>query len=204
MTFQSRRSLSTPFLVTLALALVFFFVLPTLSKEDKLPWAGKLQSEPIWGITQDRTDMSVEWEDHADNPRFAIYDPGTPEDETDDVVLDKETGLVWERAPSITQMHWNTAVCNCYDKYLGGRKGWRLPTIEELTSLVDPNYNPSLPVGHPFINVGGNVYFSITTHVQRVDWAQDVGFHNGGVSASEKWITRYVWCVRGGQGHNGY
>jgi hypothetical protein len=33
----------------------------------------------------------------ATNPRFAVYDPGTPADETYDLVLDKETGLVWAR-----------------------------------------------------------------------------------------------------------
>jgi len=102
---------------------------------------------------EDGTDKSVKWIDHSPNPRFAIYDSNTPTDEADDVVLDKETGLVWERAPSSGMMNWDTAVCNCYDKYLGGRKGWRLPTIEELTSFVDPNNNPTLPVGHPFSNV---------------------------------------------------
>lgn len=50
---------------------------------------------PIWQITQDgNAPFSVNWVDHAPNPRFAIYDPGTPGDETDDLVLDKETGLV--------------------------------------------------------------------------------------------------------------
>ncbi|MBC8232578.1 DUF1566 domain-containing protein, partial [bacterium] len=111
-------------------------------------------SIPIWQITQDGTAKSVIWVDHKPNPRFAIYDAGTPGDETDDVVLDKETGLVWERAPDMSTMDWYDALLYSYQVYLGGRMGWRLPTIEELASLVDPSEGPpTLSKDHPFINV---------------------------------------------------
>ena len=40
---------------------------------------------------------SLKWVDHKLNPRFAIYDLGTPADEGDDLVLDKEKGLIWTR-----------------------------------------------------------------------------------------------------------
>jgi len=65
-------------------------------------------------------------------------------------VLDKETGLVWERDTNNTMGDWYDACDYCYNLALGGRKGWRLPTVEELSSLVDPlKSNPSLPDGHP-------------------------------------------------------
>ena len=45
------------------------------------------------------------------------------------------------------------------DKEVGGRKGWRLPSIYELANLVDTTQqNPSLPKGHPFTNIqNGNL-----------------------------------------------
>ena len=68
-------------------------------------------------------------------------------------VLDKETGLVWQRDTDNTPKTWFEAWVYCYQLTLGARKGWRLPTIEELSTLVDPSQsNPALPLGHPFTN----------------------------------------------------
>ena len=52
-------------------------------------------------------------------------------------VLDQETGRVWELSPSTSPMTSTAAFTHCYQLEVGGRKGWRLPTIEELASLVD-------------------------------------------------------------------
>jgi hypothetical protein len=94
----------------------------------------------------------------SSTPAFAIYDFGTVKDPSDDVVLDKETGLVWERvplAPSIYQTPptWSESQAYCNALVKGGRIGWRLPTLQELSSLVDPRIgtDPLLPSGHPFM-----------------------------------------------------
>ena len=81
----------------------------------------------------------------------------------DAAVLDKETGLVWEKSPDTTTRTWATASAYAYSKTVGGRKGWRLPTVEELASLVDPTTIPVLPSGHPFTNVRSGHYWSATT-----------------------------------------
>jgi hypothetical protein len=76
-------------------------------------------------------------------------------------VLDKETGLVWAKTPDSVQSNWQTAVDYCTKLNLGGRMGWRLPTIEELASLIDMS-NPGpikLPVGHPFQNIQNVAYY---------------------------------------------
>ena len=72
-------------------------------------------------------------------------------------VLDRETGLVWERTPSFPN-HLTTrlgAVITCWEATTGGRKGWRLPRVEEFMSLADLSTAPNgpLPAGHPFLNI---------------------------------------------------
>ena len=71
-----------------------------------------------------------------------------------EAVLDKETGLVWEKSPDTTTRTRVDALYYAYSKNVGGRGGWRLPKAEELRTLIDPTQrNPALPSGHPFTNV---------------------------------------------------
>jgi len=71
---------------------------------------------------------------------------------SDQAVRDSETSLVWEKVPETGGQDWATAQSQCNTKTVGNRKGWRLPTIQELASLVDPGAtDPSLPSGHPFV-----------------------------------------------------
>jgi Protein of unknown function (DUF1566) len=126
-------------------------------------------------------------------------------------VLDRETGLVWEQSPDTTNRAWggpgvllgDGAQFHCNNKTVGNRKGWRLPTLQELTSLVDPSNpggNPDLPPGHPFINVQSDNYWSATTYAANTSFAQFVSFFSSGVGISAKTNQLFVWCVRGGQG----
>jgi enamine deaminase RidA (YjgF/YER057c/UK114 family) len=63
-----------------------------------------------------------------------------------DAVLDKETGLVWEKSPQSAAVSLPNARLACANKAVGGRKGWRLPALPELASLVDPSVaSPARP-----------------------------------------------------------
>jgi len=116
-------------------------------------------------------------------------------------VLDRETGLVWEKSPSTSTFSWLNGQSHCNELTVGNRKGWRLPTIQELASLVDPTqYNPALPSGHPFLSVQSD-YWSSTTSASNTSDAWGVGFFLGGVAFwLDKSDSHFVWCVRGGQG----
>src|SRR5258706_8664700 len=84
-----------------------------------------------------------------------------------EAVLDRETGLVWEQSPSASQFTWELAQIHCNSLRTGGRLGWRLPTLQELASLVDTSVSPpgpTLPSGHPFSNVQSSYYSSATTY----------------------------------------
>lgn len=141
-------------------------------------------------------------------PAWSLKLPTSTRFETvldDEAVLDWETGLVWEKSPDTTTSAWSEAVYNAYNKTVGGRKGWRLPTIEELASLVDTSVSgsPKLPSGHPFTNVQSAFYWSSTTNVDDTSDAWYVGFYNGFMGSHVKSFSSYVWCVRGGHGHDG-
>lgn len=119
-------------------------------------------------------------------------------------VLDRETGLVWEKSPDPTVRIWQSAQIHCNQKTVGNRKGWRLPTLQELASLVDGDpantSSPRLPLGHPFSNVQSSFYWSATTFANNTSGAWFVFFFNGVGSLGDKSDSLFVWCVRGGQG----
>ena len=165
-------------------------------------WANS--GKPMWEIT------GASWIEHPSNPRFAIYNLGTMV-ESDDVVLDKETRLVWTRMAGTTSRNWYEATYDCYGKYAGGRMGWRLPANEELLSLAvrpDGGTGITLPTGHPFTlsSEGQPSYWTSTTIAEYPNAAYTLCFSTAGclVEAVKETGSNYVWCVRGGSGHDGY
>ena len=121
-----------------------------------------------------------------------------------EAVLDRETGLVWEQSPSTADQTWREAFVVCIQKTVGSRKGWRLPTIQELASLFDPANpgDPGLPPGHPFSNVRSFIfYWSATVSTFNTNTAWVVFTANGDSSnVTTKLSPAGYWCVRGGQG----
>lgn len=119
-----------------------------------------------------------------------------------EAVLDKETGLVWERSPQTTSTRWVVARRACLENKVGGQSGWRLPSLQELTSLVDPSVappGPTLSPGHPFLSVKSTVYWSATRVDEdaRGSWA--VHFGLGGGATFINWAHSVPsWCVRDG------
>jgi hypothetical protein len=118
-----------------------------------------------------------------------------------DAVLDKETGLVWERSPQTATVSSSNVRLACANKAVGGRKGWRLPSLPELASLVDPSVaspGPTLSPGHPFLNVRSTNYWSASAHAENPALMWGVGFGNGAVLGLSKAFDQGAWCVRGG------
>ena len=129
-----------------------------------------------------------------------------------EAVFDSETGLVWEQSPSVTggpandgRRNWGIAQIYCNQLNVGNRKGWRLPTLQELASLVDGDpaniSSPRLPPGHPFSsNVQSSFYWSATSHLTDASDAWGVRFGGGVVVPIGRSGGNFAWCVRGGQG----
>ena len=133
-----------------------------------------------------------------------------------EAVLDKETGLVWERTPSGTNnFSWSAARSHCLARTTGNHKGWRLPSVHELASLLaPPQVGPALPAGHPFVLVLPivNVHWTATTAADprlsdgTFPNAWFVNLHNGGVDdfAPKVGGQGNAWCVRGGMNADEY
>ncbi len=123
--------------------------------------------------------------------------------------LDRETGLVWQRQfPDITKLA-PSIVCN--NAEIGGRHGWRLPSIQELTSLFEPAAPlKSLFVGFPQSTPSTNIFLQSSTYgadddsfPYYVHWAIQIE-GNDPLVIRTIYLTgsgpTYPVCVRGGTG----
>jgi Protein of unknown function (DUF1566) len=124
-------------------------------------------------------------------------------------VLDRETGLVWLKSP-IGRKTWSLAHADCIRSTIGNRGGWRLPTINELGSVLDPSATagPAFPPGHPFtgfntvvtqmwsanMNTTGDGFIHVAGWV---DLGTTFVVLLGG-SANPPTVSNDTWCVRGG------
>ena len=76
---------------------------------------------------------------------------------------------------------------------------WRVPTKDELVSLVDYSISTTDPKINEtyFPNTVANGYWSSTTYAPVTADAWGVGFYAGGVFSSAKTLNDYVRCVSG-------
>jgi hypothetical protein len=113
-------------------------------------------------------------------------------------VLDRETGLVWEREPSTDTLDWDTAIRACHDRNVGGRLGWRLPSVAELLSLLGTPSADGLPAGHPFTLAGPtDVYWASTRNTASSGRSMRVDISDASVVDELVANPQQVWCVRG-------
>jgi hypothetical protein len=120
--------------------------------------------------------------------------------------------LVWQQAPLEGHWSWVPAQFYCAHLTVANRRGWRVPTVQELESLIDPSSEGlALPAGHPFGAADpGSYYWSATVDAfdQSLMWVMT--FADGstargprcapGTGCGAPRIPISVWCVRGGQG----
>jgi hypothetical protein len=123
----------------------------------------------------------------------------------DEAVLDHETGLVWQRTVREDVGVWTLAVVSCRLALIGNRYGWRLPSVEELATLMDPDQSsPALPPLHPFVAeaaAGGagefTSYWTTSSWIVNDLFAWVVRFDVGDMTSEAKTVDRATWCVRG-------
>jgi len=124
------------------------------------------------------------------------------------MVQDNVTALIWEVKTDDggvqdkdNTYNWSAAIAYCEDLLLGGYNDWRLPSREELRSIVDysiPYPGPTIDTSY-FPNCVSSYYWSSTPYAYYADSAWSVNFGYGYDDRDDESSSRYVRCVRAGQ-----
>jgi hypothetical protein len=112
-------------------------------------------------------------------------------------VTDETTGLMWQQVTSEKIMNWNQAIVYCKNLKLGNYKGWRLPTITELRSLVDfSRYNLAIDMDC-FPDTVLAFHWSSSTEESPTKYAWGVAFSYGQSYIINTNRLHYVRAVKG-------
>jgi hypothetical protein len=166
---------------TLAITFTLLLALTVIPAAAQTPVNGPYYATPSWDQTLACTTL-------ANCPRFLVLSNFNNE-----AVLDRESGLVWHRTPSAVADSWASIPSSCNTKSIGGREGWKLPSVQELGTLR------ILPAGHPF-QVLPQYYWTSTVSVLDTSTVWGVAPSGGGTGRLTKASPNLTWCVRGGSG----
>jgi len=119
----------------------------------------------------------------------------------DGTVTDTDTGLMWQQATAPGAYTWQQALSYCENLTLAGYPDWRLPSVNELQSIVDySRYDPAINTDYFSNTAVLSDYWSSTTYAGYPYDAWVVGFYYGGIYYGLKSGTDvYVRAVRSGQ-----
>jgi hypothetical protein len=130
-----------------------------------------------------------------------ICNPHSYADLGNGIVKDNVTGLEWQQTTAPGTYAWQQAVDYCNNLSLGGKNDWRLPTIKELSTLVDssiPSPGPAINKSY-FPDTQAYYYWSSTTIADSPNYAWYMLPYNGCVGFEYKTGYYKVRAVRGGQ-----
>ena len=110
-------------------------------------------------------------------------------------VTDSVTNLEWSDDKASPSKNWINAIDYCKAKDIDSKDDWRLPNINELSTLLDSENRDTI-----FTNTFASVhYWSSTTLATYTDAAWLVSFENTIQVNGDKNDSNYVRCVRAGQ-----
>ncbi|MHB1053052.1 MAG: Lcl C-terminal domain-containing protein [Thiobacillus sp.] len=114
-------------------------------------------------------------------------------------VLDRLTDLPWRRSANLTPqpvVRGEALAAVAKLNHEASETTWRLPTINELESLVDcAAHSPALSSGHPFADVQ-DLYWSSTTSLFEPDWTWALYLEKSATGVGQKRSAQFsVWAV---------
>ena len=125
---------------------------------------------------------------------------------SDNIWKDPDSSLIWQKHISNRGYRWHEAKKYCEELTLDGFHDWRVPTVNELSTLLtERSYrNPRSSTKKTFIKkdlldtMGMYVQWFWTSEAYDSKCGWFVGFYNGKQSYHVKGVKEYVRCVRGG------
>jgi len=104
---------------------------------------------------------------------------------------------MWESVPSTTAMTWDAAKTFCANLSLGTYTDWRLPNIQELSSIVD--YAKSDGANYWYASkftLATSYYWSSTTSADSTTTARYLDFSTANANSTNKTYNLRVICTR--------
>ena len=114
-----------------------------------------------------------------------------------DMVFHKKTGFMWQDTQSVIvqKVTFDEAKQVCKELKIDKYDDWRIPTINELLTIVDyKKYDPAILDG--FSSVESFYYWSSTPYTGDIDKVWGVKFKDGAIDGNGKSYDRYVRCIR--------
>ena len=178
-----------------------------IEREDPIKWYHKaVFVVVVLGIFILVTEMRINsiWENAMQ--RFQLTDQGRPQTYIDNefenqgnLVIDHATELMWQKAGSKEKVTYETAqkyVTQLNQERFAGYDDWRMPTLPELLSLLEPEKQSNGLYIHPIFDAKQNWCWSVDKRSSRSAWA--VTFLYGNVTWYEIHPNKkgYVRAVR--------
>lgn len=120
---------------------------------------------------------------------FTIENEGNEEE----IVEDSAHNLFWTKSASEEALKWKPAIDYCNNLNYNGTTGWRLPSINELASIL--NYSLSQPAS-TFPSLPSDTFWSSTSYNESPDYAWRINSSNGTIETGKKTKTAAVICVK--------
>lgn len=165
----------------------------------------KLRSNPLLIFSIDNVESMLKEQNFFDktwrrNGAGLAHHYETTKQFGDQLVIDHKTGLTWQRGGSNSWMVYSDArqyIVETNASYFGGYSDWRLPTLEEAMSLVEPE--PSKSKMHISALFAPEQRYIWTADKQCEEIVWFVAFPNGGVGSCRVSNFNSVRAVRNGR-----
>lgn len=108
---------------------------------------GGTEALEVGGKDQATGEGTVDTPGEDQAPTDQTVAPGTWTDNGDGTVSDGRTGLTWQKKALSVYVDWQTASDACLKLSLAGQDDWRLPSIDELRTLLT-GCPPTMPNGN--------------------------------------------------------
>lgn len=162
--------------------------------------ATDLRSEPL-SVSEEEAPQVLDLKKDGKSLIPKTYIDNKYEDKGE-VVKDNSTGLMWQKSGSASQLNYSDAqkyIEKLNNDNFAGYSNWRLPTISELISILEPDKQAyDMFFINPIFELIQQVCWSsdevITKNAFKVFWI--IHFSDGGIGVNQENFTSFVRAVR--------